>query len=192
MAIDILERPPVVGCKIYVVGTGPNGAMCLSKLKRDIGVIVVNRAIDYDWIPRHFWLCDDGTLPEKEWFVKNIEYYLKRKPIGSFPFPVFSEGVLLNAYPDVPYYARHTPVIPPVAGLADRCFGITHAHLGPRVEFYPDLQYPDVAFYHRIDTPGFSLAFTGYPAAPLTKRGQVGSKAGTTASSTANSFYFRW
>lgn len=110
MAIDYLSvkwpKRPVV----HVVGTGPNGIAHLHKLKDAKFVIVTNRAVDYDWIIRHIWLCDDGTLPEKEWFQKNAEYYAdKGLPLSPSLTPIFSEGKLLDAYPDVPYYVRHSP-----------------------------------------------------------------------------------
>ena len=116
MAIDLLDNPTLVSRETYVVGTGPNGLAHLEKVKDAKFVIVVNRAVDYDWIPRHIWLCDDGTLPQKEWFIKNALLYIEHmtieessKLLQPTPTPVFSEGKLLDAYPDVPYYVRHSP-----------------------------------------------------------------------------------
>lgn len=118
MAIDLLKTAFHVhqSREVAVVGMGPNGLAHLDKVKGTEIVIVPNRAIDYDWIPRHIWLCDDGTLPEKEWFIKNALLYVEHmtyehnsnlsKPN---PTPVFSEGKLLDAYPDVPYFVRHSP-----------------------------------------------------------------------------------
>lgn len=115
MAIDLLTTDFRID-EAHVIGTGPNGLAHLDKLKGAKFVIVVNRAVDYDWIPRHLWLCDDGTLPQKEWFQKCVRYYIPgniaRTTIPVIlqpsPTPVFSEGKLLDAYPDVPYYVRHS------------------------------------------------------------------------------------
>lgn len=112
MAIDFLTIGFEVPQTVHVLGMGPNMTEeHLSKLGYEHQfTICVNRAIDYD-SPRHvLWLCDDGTLPEKEWFQNCIRYYLPEDPkhIASFPI-VFSEGKLLETYPRVPYYVRHSP-----------------------------------------------------------------------------------
>lgn len=55
------------------------------------------------------WLCDDGTLPGKEWFRVYAYYHINNagELPDPTPTPVFSEGKLLETYPHVPYYTRH-------------------------------------------------------------------------------------
>ena len=107
MAVDFLTIGYDVPRKIHILGMGPNGVPHLPRFEYAEFTICVNRAIEYDWVRRCLWLCDDGTLPEKEWFVKAIDYYLKYPEKATYPI-VFSEGKLLDAYPDVPYYVRHS------------------------------------------------------------------------------------
>jgi hypothetical protein len=108
-AQDILRHPFTFPPEVYVVGTGPNGADYFYKAQTAQYVIVCNKAITLEDIPRNIWLCDDGTLPDKEWFRVYAYYYVNNpgRIQDPTPTPVFSEGKLLDLYPRVPFYAKH-------------------------------------------------------------------------------------
>jgi len=53
---------------VYIVGTGPRGKAHYGDIPHDARVIVVNAAINIMGIPKMLWMCEDGTLPDQEWF----------------------------------------------------------------------------------------------------------------------------
>ena len=97
--------------EVYILGTGPNGAGHYDKVPRDAWTIGVNKAIElWPKIPVSIWLCADGTLPSQKWFQENVHVFIRlAHPLtdNQNPTPVFCTGVLLNTYPDVPYYFTH-------------------------------------------------------------------------------------
>jgi len=111
MAIDILKSGLSLREEtVYVLGSGPNGIPHYESIPRDAFVIAVNQAIEIQGINKSIWLCADGMLPEKEWFQRNAKELLAaNNPLEdvTLPTPVFSEGVLLNSYPEVPYHFMH-------------------------------------------------------------------------------------
>lgn len=112
MPIDILQhtwRWPTDTA--YILGTGPNGLEHYERVPKDAWTIGVNKAIQlWPKTPVSIWLCADGTLPEQEWFQENVHTFIRmdsQLDDGEDPTPCFSTGVLLNMYPDVPYYFTH-------------------------------------------------------------------------------------
>ena len=97
--------------EVYVLGTGPNGKEHYKRIPADAWVIGVNQAIElWPIVPMFLWLCADGTLPKQEWFIQNVGTFIRVEwPLedSKNPTPCFDSGVLLNAYPDVPYYFTH-------------------------------------------------------------------------------------
>ena len=114
MSIDILKvnwKFPVD--EVYVLATGPNGVPHYNRIPKDARLIGVNQAIDiheiYD-VPMAIWLCADGTLPKQEWFTNKVDKVIAAGALLSdvtSPTACFSTGLLLNTYPDVPYYFTH-------------------------------------------------------------------------------------
>ncbi len=110
MSIDILQSGFRPGRTAYILAPGPNGKPHWPEIPDNAFVIAVNQAIEIPGINKSIWLCADGTLPEKEWFRRNAAELLKAgNPLKdvALPTPVFSEGVLLDTYQEVPYYFRH-------------------------------------------------------------------------------------
>lgn len=95
---------------VYVLASGPNGTGHYGRIPEDAWVIAVNSAIHIQEAHKSIWLCADGTLPEKQWFDKAAleliacNYELRD---ARLPTPVFDGGVLLGAYPGVPYVFQH-------------------------------------------------------------------------------------
>jgi len=104
-----LQHPFTFPPEVYIIGTGPNGADHFAKAQTAQYVIACNKAITLEGIPKNIWLCDDRTLPDKEWFRIYAYYYINNpgRIQDPTPTPVFSEGTLLEMYPRVPFYTRH-------------------------------------------------------------------------------------
>jgi hypothetical protein len=114
---------------IYVLGTGPKGLPHYHRIPKDAVVIGVNKAIQI-WeasdIPMAVWLCADGTLPEQKWFTSRVLCMIRSNhelADRQRPTVCFSTGVLVDKYPNVPYYFNHgktlrePPKYKPVEGV---------------------------------------------------------------------------
>lgn len=67
---------------VYIVGSGPNGRDYWHQIPVDAHVIVVNKAVIIEGIPKTWWLCEDDTLPDQKWFVDCVQKV--QKPLRIF------------------------------------------------------------------------------------------------------------
>ncbi len=109
MALDILETQFTFPETVYIIGTGETIKQGVKRIPHDAFTIVVNKAVDLKRIPRHIWLCGDGTLIDKPWFNENAKHYISKMNhiFDTEPTPVFSTGTLYDNYPGVPYFYTH-------------------------------------------------------------------------------------
>jgi uncharacterized Rossmann fold enzyme len=69
---------------VYVVGSGPNGVTAYGEIPEGSTVIACNMTIMAP-IPATIWICEDASIPVKDWFRESI----KRKDIVK----VFSDSI---------------------------------------------------------------------------------------------------
>lgn len=85
---------------VYIVGTGPRGIEHYKDIPATgATVIVVNAAINIMGIRKDYWLVEDSTIPNKEWFPDAVEWSIRNEMVPA----VFVDKTMLNVC-HAPYY----------------------------------------------------------------------------------------
>jgi hypothetical protein len=64
---DIFSALPEMPRRVYIVGSGPNGAEPFKKIPEDAFTIALNSAVTF-WRPWDWWMCFDHRVPDSDWW----------------------------------------------------------------------------------------------------------------------------